>query len=175
MKAIPNLLTLFRIFSGPVCLILLFMGYTKSTILLVVVSSATDFLDGYLARKYNSESKIGRVLDPIADKIFMACLVIGLAYLEWAPKWLVGMIILRDACICLGALHLYTINMLHDKLKPSLNSKVNTAIQLTFIFLSVLTQGHVPSYVFWIVSLSTLFSGIEYANLYLNTLRQSIK
>ncbi len=81
-RSIPNAMTLFRIAAIPVVCLLVFVPYAVaawSAFALYVAAAISDFLDGYLARKWNSSSDFGRVLDPIADKLLVAALLLCLA------------------------------------------------------------------------------------------------
>jgi Phosphatidylglycerophosphate synthase len=69
MLKIVNLITLSRIILAPIILVFLILDNYLLCLLLFVLASITDYLDGYLARKYNAESQLGEILDPIADKI----------------------------------------------------------------------------------------------------------
>ncbi|MEM8833661.1 MAG: CDP-alcohol phosphatidyltransferase family protein, partial [Pseudomonadota bacterium] len=85
MKHIPNILTFARILILPV-LIVLILSDTASALWiafgLYVFASLTDFFDGYLARKWNIQSAVGTFLDPISDKIFVACILLALVYTQ---------------------------------------------------------------------------------------------
>ena len=70
LKNIPNILTFSRLACCPLWLILFYFDYYYFLLILVIYSSLSDYFDGFLARKLNSESIIGKTLDPIADKIF---------------------------------------------------------------------------------------------------------
>jgi len=77
----PNILTIFRIFSAPILVIVLSFQNFNMVVLglsIFIISSFTDFLDGYLARSFNQSSKLGRILDPIADKLLVSCALISL-------------------------------------------------------------------------------------------------
>ena len=74
MKNLPNILTIFRIISLPVLILMILSSEQKFnfyTVLLFVTISASDFFDGYFARKMRLESSFGKMLDPIADKLFI--------------------------------------------------------------------------------------------------------
>lgn len=79
MKNIPNILTIGRIAIIPLVMLAMLGGLNHLALLLFVVASITDFLDGYLARKLKVESKFGAMLDPIADKLLVATVLIFLA------------------------------------------------------------------------------------------------
>lgn len=105
---LPNLLSLSRILLTPIIGYFLALGDNQSTLICVVllfVAGITDGLDGYLARKMNKISQLGIMLDPLADKIFAAFLVILLILYRDFPLWLALVIVGRDLVIIIaGAL-----------------------------------------------------------------------
>jgi len=99
---LPNLLTLSRILVVPLIIILLYSGnrwLNLLTALLVVGAAITDGLDGYMARKYDFESNLGRLLDPLADKILLLSTMVMLVYLHRAPAWMVCLILCRETAV----------------------------------------------------------------------------
>ena len=100
---IPNLLTLFRIFVTPLFFILFFYFPTKVfsllASLLFALASLTDFLDGYIARRWNLETSLGKFLDPLADKLLVAVALIMLIPLDRVPSWMVAVIIGREILV----------------------------------------------------------------------------
>ena len=93
---IPNLLSLFRLLLIPVFLVLLVVGHYVWALVVLVVSSATDFVDGYVARHFNQVSRLGQLLDPAADRLFIFSTLIGLAWTGFIPWWLAGVIFARE-------------------------------------------------------------------------------
>jgi cardiolipin synthase len=93
---IPNLLSLFRLAMVPVFLVLVMAGEDVFALVILVVSSATDFLDGVLARRLNQITRLGQLLDPAADRLFIFATLIGLASRDIIPWWLVAVIVARD-------------------------------------------------------------------------------
>jgi CDP-diacylglycerol--glycerol-3-phosphate 3-phosphatidyltransferase len=100
---LPNLLTLFRIFVTPLFFILFFYFPTKVfsllASLLFALASLTDFLDGYIARRWNLETSLGKFLDPLADKLLVAVALIMLIPLDRVPSWMVAVIIGREILV----------------------------------------------------------------------------
>ncbi|MEK7713444.1 MAG: CDP-diacylglycerol--glycerol-3-phosphate 3-phosphatidyltransferase [Deltaproteobacteria bacterium] len=99
---IPNLLTFFRIALIPVLVLLLLSPSELLSILSVVVfsiASITDWLDGYLARKMNIVTNLGKFLDPIADKLLIAAALVMLVGLGRIPAWMVVVIIGREIAV----------------------------------------------------------------------------
>ena len=104
---IPNLLSLSRIVLTPVVGYFLWRNDPQSTLIclgLLVIAALTDALDGYVARRMNLISKLGLILDPLADKIFAAVLIIELILFREFPVWLASAIISRDLLILLAGL-----------------------------------------------------------------------
>ena len=96
---IPNALSLIRLALVPVFLVLVILGYDRLALLTLVVSSVTDYLDGVLARRLNQVTRLGQLLDPAADRLFIFATVIGLAIRGIVPWWLVAIIVGRDVVL----------------------------------------------------------------------------
>jgi len=99
---LPNLLTLSRILTVPLIIVLLYSSnrwVNLLTALLVALAAVTDGLDGYVARKYGYESTLGKLLDPLADKLLLLSAMVMLVYLQRAPAWMVCLIICRETAI----------------------------------------------------------------------------
>lgn len=94
---LPNLLSLIRLAGVPVFLWLVLVPEADAWALaLLVVSGITDYLDGWLARKLNQVSVVGQILDPVADRLYILAVVIGLALREIIPWWMAVLLPLRD-------------------------------------------------------------------------------
>lgn len=93
---IPNLLSFFRLLLIPVFLVLLVSGHYVWALVVLVGSSLTDFVDGFVARHFNQVSRVGQLLDPAADRLFIFSTLIGLAWTGFIPWWLAGVILGRD-------------------------------------------------------------------------------
>ena len=97
IATVPNLLSFIRLAGIPVFLwFLLGLRSDIGAVLVLVVAGVTDFLDGYLARTWKQVSRLGQVLDPIADRLYIFAIIVGLAFREVLPGVLVGVLILRD-------------------------------------------------------------------------------
>jgi cardiolipin synthase len=99
IATIPNALSFFRLLLIPVFLVLLLTHEYLTALITLVISSVTDFVDGFVARKFNQVSRIGQLLDPAADRLFIFSTLIGLAWGGFVPWWLAGVIIARDALL----------------------------------------------------------------------------
>ena len=135
-----NFLTLSRIFLGGVIFLLLTRpeGYFLAFILFFV-AGATDYFDGYLARKYDLTSQIGEVLDPIADKILIVFVLFGLSvnFPSYFIAFMASLIITRE--IWVGALRDYNARKgQSDATKVTFLAKIKTSIQLFTISIYLL-------------------------------------
>ncbi len=93
---IPNILSLFRLLLIPVFFVLLLTGRLGWALLLIAVSAVTDFVDGYVARHFNQVTRLGQLLDPAADRLFILTTLLGLGLVGVLPWWFVGVIVARD-------------------------------------------------------------------------------
>lgn len=96
---VPNILSFVRLALVPVFLVLVIEGEDVLALIVLVVSSVTDFLDGLLARRLNQVSRLGQLLDPAADRLFIFATLIGLAVRGIVPWWLVTIIVGRDVLL----------------------------------------------------------------------------
>ncbi len=96
---LPNSLTLLRIFLVPVLMVFLLTRYTWAGLVVFLAASATDWLDGHLARKRAQITTLGKLLDPLADKLLMSAAFISLVEVDLAPAWIVVIIIGRELAV----------------------------------------------------------------------------
>ena len=104
MKNVPNILTIFRIILIPVFVwAFLGLGSIWLACVIYVVAGGTDLLDGYIARKYNATSKLGTVLDPLADKLMQLTVTATLAISGLAFMWVVfGILLFKEVLMIAG-------------------------------------------------------------------------
>ena len=167
---LPNLLTLCRIALTIPFLILINRGRFGAALAVFFLASVTDFADGYLARRLNQRSRVGRFLDPLADKLLInaAFVILALPHTQFAsiPLWLALAVVGRDLLIVLGSLVVYLLTRF-KQFKPSFLGKVNTFAELGLIvwFLVFHTTGRLilllPS-LYVILAVCIACSGIEY-------------
>ena len=93
---IPNFLRLIRLALVPVFLVFIIVGAAFAALIVLVVSSVTDYIDGQVARRFNQVSRLGQLLDPAADRLFIFAALAGLCVREVIPIWLVVVIVGRD-------------------------------------------------------------------------------
>jgi len=96
---VPNLLSFVRLALVPVFLVFLLNGQDIAALLVLVFSSLTDFLDGWLARRLHQVTRLGQLLDPAADRLYIIATLLGLAIREVVPWWFVAVIVSRDVML----------------------------------------------------------------------------
>jgi cardiolipin synthase len=167
LSQIPNLLTLMRIAACPVLVVLLHEGNYELALILFVAAGITDGLDGYIAKRFNCQSSLGAILDPVADKLLIGSAYIMLAILGDIPFWLLILVMFRDLVIVVGYLILVMMGN-EVPMSPSYSSKVNTVIQIS-LMVSVLLEKSGLDYIAPIsgllvfgVLVTTIISGVQY-------------
>lgn len=93
---VPNILSMLRLLMVPVFLVFVVRGDDVAALVILAVSSITDYLDGVIARRFNQMTRLGQVLDPAADRLFIFAALIGLAMRDVLPWWLVAIVVARD-------------------------------------------------------------------------------
>jgi cardiolipin synthase len=96
---VPNALSLLRLLLVPVFAVLVVAHQDGWALAVLAVSGFTDYLDGRLARSWGQVSRVGQLLDPAADRLYILSTLLGLAWRELIPWWLVGLIVLRDVVL----------------------------------------------------------------------------
>lgn len=175
---IPNLLTILRVLLVPIFIIYIINDRAMGSLIIFLIASISDALDGFIARIFHQKSDLGAHLDPLADKILLISAYITLAVLKMIPPWLAILIISRDVIILLGVLVLY-INRRPVKVHPSLLSKSTTCLQIGTI-LMILSSGYISIepikiYAFWFTAGLTIASGLQYIRIGLLILTQDEK
>lgn len=99
---VPNLLSMLRLALVPVFLLFLLSERYLLAIVMLAAASLTDYLDGYFARKFNQVTRLGQLLDPAADRLYIFSTLIGLSYTGVVPVWLAVVIIGRDVVLALA-------------------------------------------------------------------------
>lgn len=172
-KIIPNILTLLRLALVPFAVFYILQDDLIIAFYLFMFAGITDYVDGYLARRWHVESRFGRISDPIADKALLMGSYIALTYTGHIPEWFMYLIVGRDILIISGAVLVYIFN-LPVRLMPFFISKVNTFLQV--ILVAIVLMADFSFYEVWshesyekamwgllyITTLTTILSGIEY-------------
>jgi len=130
VRHIPNLICLFRLVLAAVIVASLLNGRYGQALLLVALAGISDWLDGFLAKRWKLDSFLGSVLDPMADKVLLASVYVTLAALSHIPAWLAAVVIARDLVIVVGW---QVFRVLRGELhpRPSRVSRINTVLQIS--------------------------------------------
>lgn len=174
-KYIPNILSALRVAGMPVCVWAIAQDKLFYAFWFFFAVCITDWLDGYLARRWQVISKLGQILDPVADKLLLIAMYLALGLWGYIPMWATMFVLTRDfliLAISLGILLTRTINL---PLTPHFIGKLSTTLQMLFIGL-VLASGHPVSSIptssiesilmvsfLYGMTLTTILSGFTYA------------
>lgn len=182
MHRLPNILSSIRIILSPIFLLLWFQDefLLKALGLAVyIIAAVTDYFDGYYARKFEVQSKLGVFLDPLADKFltFSGFIVLPFIDAEQFPWWAIGIIIFRDVVITI--FRIYT-NRKEQPMVTRFTAKAKTTIQMIFLYIGLVVglfqnvdffvgdwvqlilQTDILLYLMIFVASVTLYSGVEY-------------
>ena len=169
---IPNLVTICRILIIFPTLWLLYFNQYRDALILIVIAGLSDALDGYLASAFDWKSRLGSILDPVADKFLIASSFLVLTLQGVVPVWVTVIVLGRDLVIFAGAVS-YRILYKRLEIAPSILSKLNTAYQIfAVIYLVLSLSGYLyfPSelevllrpYLFYLLAFLGFISGVDY-------------
>jgi len=136
-------------------------------LILFFVAGISDGIDGYLAKRNHWASRLGSILDPLADKILLISSFIMLGLLSYLPIWLVTIVLLRDLTIVIGAV-IYHLVVGKYEMAPTFISKLNTFMQIVLVLSLVFSLGlytlpaQLIDVLIYAVLAATLASGIDY-------------
>lgn len=119
-----------------------------------IIAGLTDALDGFIAKRFNAQTELGALLDPLADKALLVCSYIMLSVMEIIPFWLMVTVVFRDVVIVGGYL-LMVLFFGGVEMQPLKISKVNTVAQISFVVIVLATLA-------WSVNLSFLVQLLTY-------------
>lgn len=171
LSFLPNLLCILRILLVYPVATWILQGQYPQVLVLFAFAAFTDGLDGYLAKRFAWHSELGKVLDPLADKLLLVTVFVCLGLTGLVPLWIVGLVLFRDLVIFFGALtYKWLFGPLHGE--PTAVSKLNTLCQTLFCLAVVANAAFGwPGYPAVIalgalVLVSTAVSGIDYTLIY---------
>jgi CDP-diacylglycerol--glycerol-3-phosphate 3-phosphatidyltransferase len=172
---LPNSLTIARIFLVPLLVVVMLTKFEGRLVLglpvelvaaaIFGIASLTDWLDGYLARRRKQVTRIGQVLDPIADKLLISATLVSLVQLDLAPAWMVSVIIGRELAVTGLRNVAYSRGL---SMPASGLGKLKMASQVTAILLLLLGWERLPLLLvagqaaLWVVLATSIISAIDY-------------
>jgi cardiolipin synthase len=169
---LANKITIVRILLVPIFSICLFYYNEEYEILrfvalgLFFICGLTDAIDGYVARRFYQKTKLGRILDPLADKLLILIAYISLSTLENIPSasrippWLTIIVISRDAIIVMGSAIIFMLNK-DIEIRPSVLGKITTFFQMLTV-IAALIHLYMAHILWWLTAFFTVSSGLGY-------------
>ncbi|PON38401.1 CDP-alcohol phosphatidyltransferase [Parasponia andersonii] len=186
----PNVISMSRLISGPILGWMIMNEWYSSALVGLAISGATDWLDGYMARKMGINSVVGSYLDPLADKVLIGCVALAMVHQDLLHPGLVGLVVFRDVALVGGAVYqrasslnwewkswfdFFNLDgMQPQKVEPLFISKLNTVFQLILVAGALLrpefgtqeTQSYI-TYLSWLVASTTVGSTAAYGAQYM--------
>jgi cardiolipin synthase len=167
MRHLPNLICLLRIvLVWPILVSIAHANYPL-TLVLFFIAAMSDGLDGYLAKRFHWTSELGKLLDPLADKLLLIGVFLVATWYGLIPRWLTIAAVGRDVLIILGALA-FRISCGPLEGRPMISSKINTLLQLLYVLAIVAHAGYglpprsVLDALAWVTLATVLISGLAY-------------
>ena len=161
---IPNALTLLRVALIPIFILLLTLGSSKTihvvAAIIFAVASITDYLDGYLARKWKVVTNFGKFADPMADKLLVMSAFIMLIEMKMAPAWVVAVIICRELAVT--GLRLLLVETGVTVLAAAMPGKIKTFTQMFAIIFLLIHWTLLGQICLYIALIFTIYSGYDY-------------
>ncbi len=172
MKHLPNILTVLRLILVPVFPLVYFSGHPRNQLLALavyIVASITDFLDGFIARRFHFVSKVGTVLDPLADKLMLLVVLFSLSVSGALPLWVFLFVAVKESFMIGTGTYMY-FRKEQMVIPSNIYGKLATVLFFIAIPLVILWPG-VPA-VFGVIMLALLLkllALIQYARHYFDT------
>jgi CDP-diacylglycerol---glycerol-3-phosphate 3-phosphatidyltransferase len=166
---VPNVLSLSRVFLAPLVMVFLTLRGQFGNIfglpfgdilagLVFTIAALTDTVDGYIARKHGMVTNLGKLIDPLADKILVVAALISLVQLQRLPAWIVVVIISREFFVT--GLRMVAVSE-GVVIPASRGGKVKTVTQIIAILMVIFNvPGGLPA--MWVAMIATLWSGMDY-------------
>lgn len=167
LLTLPNVITFARLCVVPLAVWLVMEHHFASAFFLFLAAGLSDAVDGWLARRNGGGNAVGAILDPVADKTLLVSMYVTLAAVAVLPDWLAILVVFRDAVIVGGVVVLSLLGQ-SVLIRPLYISKLNTALQIVLVAVSLLLSGFglaapiVMTLLAWLVAATTLGSGAAY-------------
>ena len=165
---IPNILTIIRFILIPFIFISVIKHHYLIGLIIFTISAITDVLDGFIARKFNYITDIGKLLDPLADKLTQISLLLALTILNILPWWILTIVFIKECVMIISA------SILYSKDDVVVYSKWYGKLATVLFYLAILcsllqnqftisTPFRIDLYLYYLAILATVFSLIMYA------------
>jgi cardiolipin synthase (CMP-forming) len=163
---LANWLTVLRILLIPVFVTLLVYRHATEAFFVFGLASLTDLLDGYIARHRGDLTRLGAILDPVADKLLLTSAFVTLTYLKVIPFWITAVVVSRDLILTTGVLVIHVAGgTVHPR--PSMLGKLSTVFQMATVLAAMLSfyfhaLPALPKLLHWVTAAFTVSSGLQY-------------
>lgn len=170
-RNIPNFISILRILITLPIGVSLFNAQYNLTLILFIIAGFSDGLDGFIAKRYGWQSRLGGLLDPLADKILFISTFLILGIIQLIPIWLVVAALARDLIIVSGTIF-YQLTIEDVQPAPSRISKFNTVLQTLLVILVIFNAGlyQLPNWLLatiqWLLLSTLILSGGHYVYLW---------
>ena len=165
---IPNMLTIIRFILIPFIYVSVLSRHFLTALIIFTISALTDVLDGYIARKYNYITDIGKLMDPLADKLTQVALLLSLTILKILPLWIFIIVFVKEFVLVISA------SVLYSKKDVVVYSKWYGKLATTLFYLAIVCSllinqfninmpFRVDLYLYYLALLATVFALIMYA------------
>ena len=164
---VPNLITLTRLMSVPLMIWLIVSERFGAAFCVFAGAGVSDALDGFIAKRFDSRTRLGALLDPAADKALLSSVFVALGIAELLPDWLVILVVFRDVTIIGGFILLQNIAAPRN-FDPLYISKLNTLLQIALVGYVLgrlgvgLPDGFLTDILVWLTAGTTVLSGMSY-------------
>ena len=171
LRFIPNAICVARMLLVAPLVLWIVEGRYAAALVVLVVAGLSDGLDGFLAKRFEWQTRIGGLLDPAADKLLLVTVFVCLSVAGLVPWWLTAVVLLRDVVIVVGA-GIYRALFGPVRGEPTLQSKLNTVCQILFCLAVVSAAAFAwppePAIIALgaLVFITTTVSGIDYVLIY---------
>ena len=164
IKLLPNILTIIRFIFIPFIIMAIAFDNYIVALVLFILSSASDVLDGYIARKFDAISDIGKLLDPLADKLTQLSVLLTLFIKSIIPIWIVAIYFIKDFVLVAGASFLYGKQLV-------VSSKWYGKLSTVLLFLAVVSSliikiydipFNFATYIYWLAIIFGIFALLGY-------------
>jgi cardiolipin synthase len=167
-RNLPNLISLGRLLLVPLAISLIFDGAYWAAFWVFVAAGVSDALDGFIAKRFDLRTRLGALLDPVADKVLLVSVYVTLGIAGQIWTWLVVLVVFRDVMIVGGFLLIQAVAAMPKPAHPLFISKVNTGVQVAMVGYVLARRGlgaevgPMDVVMGIAVAVSTIVSGLTY-------------
>ena len=157
---VPNVISFLRICSIPYLAVLIAQHKMWPALIVLAIAALSDCIDGYIARTFNQVSKLGQILDPIADRLLIVCSTLALAFAKIIPWWALALVVLRDAIMAILIVILSQYD--YGPLPVNFMGKTGTALLMVTIvlFMIVFAIATEPMLILYAAAIACAIWGI---------------